>query len=76
MASLRKREAWLKANNVTIGELAKRTGLEYFSVCRWFTKTPRTPRKIYRDRVAETFPTFPALFSAKPFKVDNDSPVA
>ena len=56
---LRKREAWLNKRKLTVRQVADAVRLDYNTVVRYFSNTPRHPRSLYAERMREVFADFP-----------------
>ena len=56
---LHRRESWLNKKKMSVRQVADAAKLDYNTVVRWFSATPRHPRALYAERMREVFSDFP-----------------
>lgn len=50
---------WKEAKGLSLGDISRRTGIDYMTVARWNSGVNKRPRSLYREKLRKVFPDCP-----------------
>jgi len=50
---------WRKKKDLSLADVARKTGIDYMTVARWSSGVNKKPRLAYREKLGKAFPDCP-----------------